>query len=52
MSRCNADKTCSMTMGYYLGGNQWICWFHALLDPFIFKVIKELKCEAFPKEDT
>jgi len=31
---------CPMTMGYYIGGGQYICWLHALTVPGCMRAVQ------------
>jgi hypothetical protein len=33
-------KGCILTMGYYIGGGQFICWLHALVLPGCMEAVK------------
>lgn len=43
--KCSVQP-CMMTLGYYVGGGQFICWLHALKVPGCLKAIKGRKAVA------
>jgi hypothetical protein len=53
-NRCTGHPGCPMTAGYYIGGGQWICWFHALCDRVIWEVIVRTKqqMQALPQQES
>jgi hypothetical protein len=39
-------KGCILTMGYYIGGGQFICWLHALALPGCMEAVKDQEMVA------
>ena len=43
---------CPMTMGYYIGGGQYICWLHALTVAGLMDAVREQQEVALVRTKT